>query len=57
MVECIDLEQINEVFKNEKKRNELFKCSNEEENVIIEVFRNEKKRNELFKHLNEEEKR
>ena len=56
MVECIDLEQINEVFKNEKKRNELFKCSNEEENVIIEVFRNEKKRNELFKHLNEEEK-
>ena len=56
MVECIDLKQINEVFKNEKKRNELFKCSNEEENVIIEVFRNEKKRNELFKHLNEEEK-
>ena len=56
MVECIDLEQINEVFRNEKKRNELFKCSNEEENVIIEVFRNEKKRNELFKHLNEEEK-
>ena len=56
MVECIDLEQINEVFRNEKKRNELFKRSNEEENVIIEVFRNEKKRNELFKHLNEEEK-
>ena len=56
MVECIDLKQIIEVFKNEKKRNELFKCSNEEENVIIEVFRNEKKRNELFKHLNEEEK-
>ena len=56
MVECIDLEQINEVFRNEKKRNELFKRSNEEEKVIIEVFRNEKKRNELFKHLNEEEK-
>ena len=34
MVECIDLEQINEVFRNEKKRNELFKHLNEEEKVI-----------------------
>ena len=34
MVECIDLKQINEVFKNEKKRNELFKHLNEEEKVI-----------------------
>ena len=34
MVECIDLEQIIEVFINEKKRNELFKRSNEEEKVI-----------------------
>ena len=34
MVECIDLKQINEVFKNEKKRNELFKNLNEEEKVI-----------------------
>ena len=34
MVECIDLEQINEVFRNEKKRNELFKNLNEEEKVI-----------------------
>ena len=34
MVECIDLEQIIEVFRNEKKRNELFKHLNEEEKVI-----------------------
>ena len=34
MVECIDLEKINEVFRNEKKRNELFKHLNEEEKVI-----------------------
>ena len=34
MVECIDLKQINEVFRNEKKRNELFKLLNEEEKVI-----------------------
>ena len=34
MVECIDLKQIIEVFKNEKKRNELFKHLNEEEKVI-----------------------
>ena len=34
MVEYIDLKQIIEVFRNEKKRNELFKLLNEEEKVI-----------------------
>ena len=48
MVECIDLEQIIEVFRNEKKRNELFKRSNEEENVIILFFQNLTKKVEYY---------